>query len=74
MSDDEKQAIADHMFQVIDRVGTTEQAIHVMFNSDLQAFIPLNGVEKLCNPDFPIPISFFYGEDDWVFTVEENAG
>lgn len=74
ISEEEKQAISDHMFHVIMRNGTTEYAIHLMFNADLHAHLPLGDSSKLGSDRFPVPISFFYGENDWVLFVEENAG
>ena len=40
-------------------------AIMVMFNPYLRAYLPLGTEEKLASSSFPIPISFFYGDDDW---------
>jgi cardiolipin-specific phospholipase len=70
VSQEEKQAIADYMFQIIMRNGTTEYAIHLMFNSDMHAHLPLS--DKLAK--MPLPVSFYYGEGDWVFHVEDQAG
>jgi hypothetical protein len=73
-SEDEKQAISDYMYQTMMRSGTTEQAIFLLFNPDLHAFLPLGHESKLGSQDFSVPVSFFYGENDWVLFVEENAG
>ena len=48
------------------RDGTTEMAIMVLFNPLLRAHLPLGTEDKLASPTFPIPISIFYGDDDWV--------
>jgi pimeloyl-ACP methyl ester carboxylesterase len=74
ISDDEKQAMSDYMYQIIMRPGTTEYAIHLMFNADLHAHLPLGADDKLGSSTFPIPVSFYYGTKDWVLFVEENAG
>jgi hypothetical protein len=37
-----------------------------MFNPTLTAHLPLGAENKLGKADFPVPISFFYGDDDWV--------
>ena len=73
-SEDEKQAISDYMYQTMMRSGPTEQAIFLLFNPDLHAFLPLGHQSKLGSLDFKVPVSFFYGENDWVLFVEENAG
>jgi hypothetical protein len=55
------------------RRGTTEYAIMLMFNPTLTAELPLGTKDKLGNPEFPVPISFFYGDEDWVVNVDEDA-
>jgi pimeloyl-ACP methyl ester carboxylesterase len=44
-----------------------------MFNPSLTAFLPLGDHEKLGSSEFPIPVSFFYGDEDWVKNVDEDA-
>ena len=73
-SEEEKQSISDYMYQTMMRSGTTEQAIFLLFNPDLHAFLPLGHESKLGSQDFSVPVSFFYGENDWVLFVEEDAG
>ena len=48
------------------REGTTEYAIQVMFTPGLMAYEALGADDKLGCPNFPIPVSFFYGDKDWV--------
>jgi pimeloyl-ACP methyl ester carboxylesterase len=55
------------------RDGTSEYGIHTMFNPTLTAHLPLGASDKLGSKDFPIPVSFFYGVDDWVKQVDEDA-
>jgi len=55
------------MFHILYRDGTTEVAIMVNFGINLKSHLPLGTEEKLANPDFPIPISFIYGDNDWVY-------
>ena len=62
-----------YMFQILLREGTTEYGIINMFNGDLQAYLPLGGPDKLGSPDFPLAISFFYGELDWMLEIEDPA-
>jgi pimeloyl-ACP methyl ester carboxylesterase len=66
--------MSDYMYQIIMRAGVTEYAIHLMFNADLHAHLPLAASDKLGSPTFPVPVSFFYGDSDWVLFVEEDAG
>jgi len=46
----------------------------ILFRDDLTAYQPLFTVEKLGNPDFPIPISIIIGENDWVIEIIKNSG
>ena len=45
----------------------------MMFTPALTPYHPLGTEEKLKNKDFPIPISFIYGEQDWTPFVDENS-
>ena len=56
------------------RPGGSEYAIMVNFNISLQPYLPLGTEEKFCNPDFPIPISFIYGENDWTRITDSDFG
>lgn len=44
----------------------------VNLDSTLRAIIALGSPELLLNKDFPIPISFIYGDADWVQRFEED--
>ena len=55
------------------REGTTEYAIFIMFTPSLTPYLPLCTEKKLKRKDFPIPISFIYGEIDWTPFVDENS-
>lgn len=46
--------------------GTTEVALLLAFDSSLFAYKPLGVPERLANSDVPFPISFIYGDKDWV--------
>jgi len=46
--------------------GTTEVALLCAFDSSLFAHKPLGTPERLANSDVPFPISFIYGDRDWV--------
>ena len=60
------------MLQISMRQGTTEYAPMINFTLTLQAHIALGEPEKLKNADFPLPITFIYGDNDWVQTLEED--
>lgn len=42
------------------------------FNFSLEAHLPLGTKEKLANPEFPIPVSFIYGDNDWTRVVDQD--
>lgn len=44
----------------------------VNFNITLCAHLPLGIKAKLANEHFPLPISFIYGDNDWVQMLEED--
>lgn len=54
------------------REGTTERALKNMFEIPLLAHEPLNTVERLGDPNFPLAYSFVYGDDDWVCVLDEG--
>ena len=45
----------------------------MMFTPALTPYHPLGSDQKLKSKEFPIPISFIYGEQDWTPFVDENA-
>lgn len=61
------------MLQIFMREGTTEYAPMINFTVTLQAYLPLGTPNKVGSPDFPLPLSFIYGEDDWVHHLEEDV-
>lgn len=48
------------------RDGSSEYAIFICFEPGMWARNPLETEDRLANPDFPIPVSFFYGDRDWM--------
>lgn len=38
----------------------------------MKAFLPLGDDSKLAKPNFEIPISFIYGDHDWVQEIEKD--
>ena len=75
-SDDlgQKEAMADYIYHLCMRKSTSDCALMIMFNQGLQAYLPLGTVDKLCNPDLPIPVSFIMGDNDWVRYLDEDYG
>ena len=55
------------------RPGTTEYAIMVNFEVGLVCKLPLEDPTKLANPNLPFPVSFIYGDNDWVAGMELEA-
>ena len=54
------------------RRSLTEYAIMINFDFSLNPVIPLGTQEKLANSDFPIAVSFAYGDNDWTRVVDED--
>ena len=70
----QKEALRDYLFHIIYRKGTSEYGLMICFKMGLRADYPLGVEEKLMNPDFPIPFSFVYGENDWTRRVDKDFG
>jgi pimeloyl-ACP methyl ester carboxylesterase len=61
------------MYQIFMRPGTTEYALLICFDQGFYSRVtPLGHPEKL--NALSIPVSFFYGEDDWVRRVDKEGG
>jgi len=45
----------------------------VNFALGLVCKLPLESQDKLANPNFPIPVGFIYGDNDWVTNCELDA-
>ena len=54
------------------RESTTECALMVLFDCALQAKLPLSNKDKLGNPNFPLPFTIIYGENDWVLRIDDD--
>ena len=70
--DEQIAVIRDYMFHIYQRSGTTEAALMVNFDLTLHAHLPLGTEDKLADPNFPIPVSFFYGSRDWVRMIDKD--
>ena len=71
LSPEESVAMLNYMHQIFMRDGSTEYAIFVCFHVGMFAINPLEAEERLSNPDLNLPISFFYGDRDW---MDHRAG
>ena len=68
---DEFDAMLEYFQQIFMREGSTEYAIFICFEIGMFAHNPLEAVNRLGNPDLPIPVSFYYGDIDW---MDVNGG
>ena len=64
------QEVADYMYQIFARDGTTEYAPMMNFTMSLNAHVSLGVPGKVCDKDYPLPLSFIYGDHDWVQGIE----
>ena len=48
------------------RDGSTEYAIFLCFKLGMYAYNPLETENRLGNKNFMVPVSFFYGDEDWM--------
>ena len=48
------------------REGSTEYALFICFEVGLYAVNPLELENRLGTPEFDIPVSFIYGDIDWM--------
>ena len=51
--------------------STSDRGLILAFNQGCVAALPLGAPDKLGDPDFPIPVSYIYGETDWARYVDE---
>ena len=61
----------NYMHQIFMREGSTEYAIFVCFHVGMFAINPLETEDRLGNPGLNLPVSFFYGDIDW---MDEHSG
>jgi hypothetical protein len=54
------------MYQIFLKSGSTEYAIFICFELGMFAVNPLEIETKLGNNELPFPVSFFYGDRDWM--------
>ena len=66
LSKEEFDDMLEYMHQIFMREGSTEYAIFICFKLGMFAVNPLETDDRLGNPEFSIPVSFFYGDLDWM--------
>lgn len=66
LPDHEREDIKAYFKQIFMREGSTEYAIFVCFKPGLFAHNPLEAENILGTPDITIPMSFYYGDRDWM--------
>ena len=64
--DEEFDHLLNYLHQIFMREGSTEYAIYICFELGMWAKNPLEKDTVLGNPEIQIPISFFYGDQDWM--------
>ena len=62
----------DYIFQISLRKGTTDYAICVTYDFVYNCVAPVGGLDHLGNENFPVDITFIYGDkdSDWVLQME----
>lgn len=69
----EIDCVADYLYQTHMRPSDTEHAVNILFNNQMAAEMPLGTTMKLASYMFDMPMSFIYGEHDWVCRIEEDV-
>ena len=72
VTEDQLDGVTDYLYQVFMRNGTTEHSVMVNLDSNLIAKIAVGQENMLKNKNIPIPISFIYGDRDWVQLIEDD--
>ena len=64
LTEREKEALKEYLPQINLRPASTEKALFVLFKPGVYAHLPLELPDRLGSLN--IPISFFYGDRDWM--------
>lgn len=56
----------EYLFQILLRPASTEFALFKQVDPGLHAHVPLDHEDRLRNSDLPFPITFMYGDKDWM--------
>ena len=67
-----KPQLLDFLFKVHTSESKIEHVPLILFNSQMQPVTPLGTPEKLAGKKFKLPVSFIYGDNDWVQIIEED--
>lgn len=69
-----RHVVKAYTYQIFMKDGaTTEYALLINFDSDMNAYLPLGSPNKMGGVDFPVPVSIVYGDEDWVGTIDDGA-
>lgn len=71
LPEEEREALQYYLYQIFMREGSTEYALFVCFTLGMYPVNSVGTETRLRNPDYPLPISFFYGDRDW---TDHRAG
>ena len=52
--------------------STSETAIMILFSQGLQSYLPLGSNERLANQNLGVPVSYVFGDADWMRHCEED--
>lgn len=63
---EEIAVMEEYLFQIFVRPCSTEMALFMQFDSGLHALVPLDHPDVLRDPELPFPVSFIYGDSDWM--------
>ena len=62
----ERTVFVEYLFQILLRETSSSIALFQQHDPGLHAHAPLSASDKLNNSEIPFPISFVYGENDWM--------
>ena len=63
---EEFDSMLNYMHQIFMKDGSSEYAIFTCFHLGMYAINPLIAEQRLGNKDLNLPISFWYGDRDWM--------
>ena len=66
--------MSGYIYQLLMSPSTSECSLMVLLSQGLQANLPLGTKDKLANPEFPIGVSFIYGQGDWMRLCDDDFG
>lgn len=68
----ERTILSNYMYQLVMHASTSETAIMILFSQGLQSFLPLGSAERLANPNLSFPVSYVFGDTDWMRHCEDD--